>query len=192
MRQPSSPRSSPPLWRQSTHRSHADALPRSRRHTDRAHRPSGLRLENQRLDSTAQEYGSCSSVSLVRGRVSLDVQASKVRVQDCAGFVAESGPRLRQNVDGELDFSQRRTASAGSPLAGLSGLGELWFGFFHSAAVQLFSIQVLISSITVSSGPVVLLFRSFSTMLIPGNSERIRSAKLAAMRLASCWVQSLP
>lgn len=65
----------------------------------------------------------------------------------------------------------------------------------HSAAVQLFAIQSLISSITDSSGPVVLLLTLpslHSSTLMPGNSVRMRSEMASAIRSASSCVQSLP
>jgi hypothetical protein len=54
-----------------------------------------------------------------------------MRVQDCAGFVAQSGPSLWEDMHCELDLSERWTASAGSPLAGLSGFGKLGCLVFH-------------------------------------------------------------
>ena len=53
--------------------------------------------------------------------------AAKVRVQNRAGFVAQSGSSLRQDVDGQLYLAQRRATRTLLSEAWGSGFGKIGF-----------------------------------------------------------------
>lgn len=83
--------------------------------------------------------GSSSSSLMAREtvmRARFSLQASSVivvRVEDLAGFIAESSASRWQDVDRQLDFAEAWTARAGLPLARSPGFGGLWFVRLHAA-----------------------------------------------------------
>lgn len=140
----------------------------------------------------AAKLANIQAVGIERSKAYCEMTVRGLRPSCFPRLRHPSGPALP--LGGAVVFAATFSGSR-QKSGGVDVPAAVWAFGFHSAAVQLFSIQRLISSTTDSSGPVVLLLPCPSTYFsvwMPGNSVRMMLPRLSTMRSASCWVHSLP